>query len=85
MWQASKPMTVLPFPGPTDRKPVLTKDVIAKRGAMTAVLDILRNMLEARHFRRERPPDVASLDARMRRDIGLRTETDLPDFTHLRF
>lgn len=78
-------MNVVPFRGETSRKHVMTKDVIAKRGAMSVVLDLLHSLLEIRRFRRERPPDVASLDARLRRDIGLLTEVDRPDFTHLRF
>lgn len=70
--------------GQAARKRILTKDVVAKRSAMNGLLSIVRVLLRARRLKRARPPDVTQLDARMRRDIGLRTEYDVPDFRTLR-
>ena len=56
---------------------------IAEHGAMRVLLHAGLKAFRIRRLRRERPPDVSLLDARLRRDIGLLPELDLPDFRRM--
>ena len=58
----------------------LIDDVIAQYGAMRVLLSAARALLRFNGHRRARPPDISQLDARMRRDVGLLPEIDLPEW-----
>lgn len=72
-------MTTLSIYGATVPTRTSIHDTIAEHGALRVLFSALRAMLVVRRFRRERPPDVSKLDARMRRDIGLLPELDVTD------
>jgi hypothetical protein len=71
-------MTTLHMNWATPETPNLIEDAIAEHGAMTVLIAAIRRLLRARFMRRARPPDIATLDARMRRDIGLMPDIDRP-------
>ena len=72
-------MTVISLDGHLARKRLRTKDALAKRGAMSSLSELVRQLLRVRRIRRERPPDVSTLSTRMRRDVGLLPDVDVVD------
>ncbi len=72
------PMKGAPAPVQTTAH-ALIQDAIARHGATKVLLAAAIALLRKGVARRDRPPDVAHLPRRMRADIGLRTEPDMPD------
>ncbi len=58
----------------------LVKDALTHKPAIGVLIETVVAVFRKSTQRRERPPDVSQLSSRMRRDIGLRTEHDVPDY-----
>lgn len=72
-------MTTVPMTGPKAHDTQLIHAAILRHGAMRVLLAALHAMVKVRPVRREHPPDVSLLDARMRQDIGLLPQIDRMD------
>ena len=73
-------MTIVYMNGPAAPHRSLIEDAISQHGAMRVLLAAARALFRVRQLRRARPPDVSTLSPRMRRDIGLLPDVDVPDW-----
>ncbi len=64
----------------TEGRRALIDDAIAQNGAMRVLIAAIRAVFRDRRGRRARPPDAHSLNAHMRRDIGLYPEPESVDW-----
>ncbi len=55
-------------------------DMVRTYGAVHVLSAVARTTVRNILTRREKPPDVESLNNRMRRDIGLNPEIDVPTY-----
>ena len=56
------------------------EEIIDTYGAIRVLSAVARTTLRNVLFRREKPPDVSYLNTRLRRDIGLDPEHDIPAY-----
>ncbi|MEO9897159.1 MAG: hypothetical protein ABJD13_10930 [Paracoccaceae bacterium] len=56
------------------------EETIRTYGAIHVLIAVVRTTVRNAVFRREKPPDVSNLNARLRRDIGLNPKPDVPEY-----
>ena len=76
-------MTALRLYGVNSQAQSHLEEIIRTYGAIRVLSAIARATVRNARFRREKPPDVSSLNARLRRDIGLNPEPDAPEYWDL--